>query len=351
MKHYLIIGGAGFIGINAADHYARRGEAVTILDNFSRQGTRQNVAWLTAEHPNIRVVRADVRTDQEILAKEAAGCDVLLHLAAQVAVTTSVIDPRTDFEINALGTFNVLEAARLAPRPPILLFSSTNKVYGGMDHVEVVKNGNRYSYKDLPFGASEQEPLDFHSPYGCSKGSADQYIRDYFRIYGLRTVVLRQSCIYGPHQFGIEDQGWVAWFGLCNLLRNPLTIYGDGKQVRDVLYVSDLVAVFDAAVVHIDTAAGNVFNIGGGPQHTLSLLELLDLYERITGVKTEYTFSDWRPGDQRVYVSDIRRASRLLDWAPKVAPEEGVRRMLEWMISNQNTILDVYPGQRLAAHA
>jgi CDP-paratose 2-epimerase len=350
MKRYLIIGGAGFIGINAADHYARRGEAVTILDNFSRRGTNQNVAWLTDEHPSIRVVRADIRTDQDILAEEAAACDVLLHLGAQVAVTTSVTDPRTDFEINAVGTFNVLEAARLAAHPPILIFSSTNKVYGGMEHVEVVENGNRYSYKDLPWGASEQEPLDFHSPYGCSKGAADQYVHDYFRIYGLRTVVLRQSCIYGPHQFGIEDQGWVAWFGLCNLLRNPLTIYGDGKQIRDVLYIGDLVAVFDAAVAHIDAAAGKVFNIGGGPQRTLSLLELLDLYERITGVKTGYTFSDWRPGDQRVYVSDIRRADRLLGWAPKVAAEEGVRRMLDWMIANQNTIFDVYQGQRLTAH-
>jgi CDP-paratose 2-epimerase len=339
---YLIVGGAGFIGVNAAHHYAQRGEEITVLDNFSRAGTEDNIAWLTHEHPAVRVVRADVRTDHDILARETAKADVVLHLAAQVAVTTSVTDPRTDFEINALGTFNVLEAARRASRPPIVLYASTNKVYGGMEHVEVVESGGRYAYRGLPYGVSEHELLDFHSPYGCSKGAADQYVRDYARIYNMRTVVFRQSCIYGPHQFGIEDQGWVAWFGLCNLLRRHLTIYGDGKQIRDLLYIDDLVAAFDAAIERIQVASGRVFNIGGGPDNTLSLLELLDLYENVTGVPTEYSFSDWRPGDQRVYLSDIRCAQQCLGWTPKVAPEQGVRNMLAWMNANKDAIANLY---------
>jgi CDP-paratose 2-epimerase len=342
LMRYLIVGGAGFIGVNAAHHYAALGDSVTVLDNFSRQGTEDNIGWLTREHPTVKVIRADIRHDQRTIAQQAAECDVLLHLAAQVAVTTSVTDPRTDFEINALGTFNVLEAARSASHPPIVIFSSTNKVFGGMEHVEVSENGSRYYYKNLPYGASEKEPLDFHSPYGCSKGAADQYVRDYARIYGLRTVVFRQSCIYGPHQFGIEDQGWVAWFGLCNLLRRHLTIYGDGKQVRDLLYVDDLIAAFDVAVKQIRTSAGCVFNIGGGPDNTLSLLELLAIYENITDQPTEYSFADWRPGDQRVYVSDIRCARNTLGWTPKVTPEQGVRKMLAWMHDNKDAIVNIY---------
>jgi len=342
MTRYLIVGGAGFIGVNAAAHYAQQGHPVTVLDNFSRRGTQENVQWLQQEHPDVKVVHADIRTDRGILATEAAGCDVLLHLAAQVAVTTSVADPRTDFEINALGSFNVLEAARQAARPPIVLYSSTNKVYGGMEDLRVILDGNRYRYEKSRHGISEDRGLDFHSPYGCSKGAADQYVRDYARIYGLRTVVLRQSCIYGPHQFGIEDQGWVAWFALRSLLGEPVTIYGDGKQVRDVLYVDDLIKAFDAAIEQIDKAAGKAYNTGGGPRNTLSLLELLSLLEQINGSKTDYSFSDWRPGDQRVYVSDVRRARRELGWVPKTSPEDGLKHMLAWMAANRELILRVY---------
>ena len=344
MTRYLIVGGAGFIGVNAAAHYALQGHPVTVLDNFSRRGTRENVQWLQQQHPDVKVVHADIRTDRDILASEAAGCDVLLHLAAQVAVTTSVADPRTDFEINALGTFNVLEAARQAAHPPIVLYSSTNKVYGGMEDLRVILDGNRYRYEKSRHGISEDRGLDFHSPYGCSKGAADQYVRDYARIYGMRTVVLRQSCIYGPHQFGIEDQGWVAWFALRNLLGEPVTIYGDGKQVRDVLYVDDLIEAFDAAIEQIDRAAGKAYNTGGGPRNTLSLLELLSLLERLNGSKTHYSFSDWRPGDQRVYVSDVRRARRELGWVPKTSPEEGLKHMLAWMAVSRELILRVYQG-------
>ncbi|NDQ58547.1 MAG: NAD-dependent epimerase/dehydratase family protein [Acidipila sp.] len=339
---YLITGGAGFIGVNAAAHYAQQGHSVTVFDNLSRKGTKDNLEWLRREHPAVRAVTADVRTDLKILASEAAQCDVLLHLAAQVAVTTSVTDPRTDFEINALGAFNVLEAARQAAEPPIVLYSSTNKVYGGMEDVAVVEDANRYRYATLPHGASEERVLDFHSPYGCSKGAADQYVRDYARIYGMRTVVLRQSCIYGPHQFGIEDQGWIAWFTLRGLLGQPVTVYGDGKQVRDVLYVDDLVAAFDAAIQRIDRVSGRVYNIGGGPAYTLSLLELIGLIEKMSGEKLKHSFGDWRPGDQRVYISDIRRAHAELGWEPKMRPEPGIARMRNWMAANRDTILRVY---------
>lgn len=339
---YLIVGGAGFIGINAAYRYARRGHAVTILDDFSRDGTSENVDWLLDQQPQVRIVYADIRNHQRALESAVADCDVLLHLAAQVAVTTSVSDPRTDFEINALGSFNVLEAARRALRPPIVLYSSTNKVYGGMEEVAVVSDGNRYCYQNLPYGVPEAQPLDFPSPYGCSKGSADQYVRDYARIYGMRTVVLRQSCIYGPHQFGIEDQGWVAWFTLCSLLDHPVTIYGDGKQVRDVLYVDDLMAAFDAAVERIELVSGHVYNIGGGPANVLSLLDLIDLLNQWNSSKVHFSFGDWRPGDQRVYVSDIRKSRLELGWQPLVPPARGVRLMRDWMAANLDHILPIY---------
>jgi CDP-paratose 2-epimerase len=345
MARFLITGGAGFIGINAALHYAQQGNTVTVLDDFSRRGTKENVDWLRRERPDIRVAVADIRTDRNLLLSEAQNCDVLLHLAAQVAVTTSVADPRTDFEINAFGTFNVLEAARQASKPPILLYSSTNKVYGGMEELRVIEENDRYRYGDLPNGIGEYRPLDFHSPYGCSKGAADQYVRDYARIYGMRTVVFRQSCIYGLHQFGIEDQGWVAWFTLCNLLDRSVTIYGDGKQVRDVLYVEDLIKAFDAAIDRIDQIAGRVYNIGGGPTNTLSILELVKLLERIGGSKMNYSFGAWRPGDQRVYVSDISGARRDLDWKPQISPETGVAQMREWMAGNLETIVGAYRGQ------
>jgi CDP-paratose 2-epimerase len=351
MARYLVVGGAGFIGVNAAHHIAQQGHDVTVLDNFSRQGTEDNAEWLLAQHPKVRVVRADIRSDREAMEREAAACDVLLHLAAQVAVTTSVSDPRTDFEINALGSFNVLDAARRAPRPPIVLYSSTNKVYGGMEEVSIVEKEGRYAYGTLPLGVSEEQPLDFHSPYGCSKGAADQYVRDFSRIYGLRTVVFRQSCIYGPHQYGIEDQGWVAWFALRNLFGQPVTIYGDGKQVRDVLFVDDLLAVYDAAVANIGTASGRIYNIGGGPDNVISLLDLIAILEELSGAKMPHSFGEWRPGDQRVYVSDIRRAGRELGWAPRIGPQEGVRRMREWMTAHIEEIRRVYQAPATLSHA
>ncbi len=336
-KHYLITGGAGFIGANYVSRLLARGEQVTVYDNLSRRGAEVNLRWLRETYgaDSFRLVVGDVR-DAALLTATARDADVIVHLAGQVAVTTSVTHPREDFEANALGTFNVLEAARLSGRNPVVLYASTNKVYGGMEDVPVVEEATRYRYADLPHGVPESQPLDFHSPYGCSKGAGDQYVRDYHRIYGLPTVVLRQSCIYGPRQWGIEDQGWVAWFIIAAVSERPITIYGDGKQVRDVLFIEDLLDAYDAAIARIEHAAGQVYNIGGGPDFTLSIwAEFGPLLERLLGRPIPVTYGDWRPGDQRVYVSDIRKAARALGWRPRVSPAEGVERLLRWVQAHQ----------------
>jgi CDP-paratose 2-epimerase len=332
----LITGGAGFIGSNTAAYYLRRGDRVTIYDNFKRYGTESNGAWLQQEFGDkLTVIRGDIRELSPAFTKAVEKADVLFHLAAQVAVTTSVTDPVEDFAINAQGTFNVLEAVRTSSSRPILIYASTNKVYGKMADVGVVDRGTRYEYDGLPEGAGEDRPLDFYSPYGCSKGAGDQYVVDYARIYGLRTVAFRQSCIYGPRQFGLEDQGWVAWFAIRALLGKKVTIYGDGKQVRDVLHVEDLIAAYDAAIVNIDKTAGRAYNIGGGPGFTLSLLETIDLLEERFGKRLEYTFDDWRPGDQRVFVADIRRARAEFGWTPAIAPAQGVAKLVGWLAENR----------------
>ncbi|NPA93579.1 MAG: NAD-dependent epimerase/dehydratase family protein [Chloroflexi bacterium] len=332
-QRYLITGGAGFIGVNYVARLLSRGEDVTIYDNLSRAGAARNLAWLREQFgaDAFRLVEGDVR-DAALLAVTAREADVIVHLAAQVAVTTSVRHPRLDFEINAQGTFNVMEAARLSPRQPMVLYASTNKVYGGMEDVAVVEEETRYRYADLPYGVPETQPLDFHSPYGCSKGTGDQYVRDYARIYDIPTVVFRQSCIYGPHQWGVEDQGWVAWFIIAAVTGRPITIYGDGKQVRDVLFVEDLLDAYDAAIARREAVAGEVFNVGGGPQNTISIWrEFGPLLERLLGRPIPVTYGDWRPGDQRVYVSDIRKAEKMLAWQPKVGVEEGVEKLLAWV--------------------
>ncbi len=334
----LVTGGAGFIGCNLVDRLLGQGHQVVVFDNLSRRGTPANVAWLRERHgaDSFRLVQADLR-DYEALLEATRGAELIYHLAGQTAVTTSVAHPREDFEANALGTFNALEAARHAGSHPIFIFASTNKVYGAMEDVAVVQEARRYRYRDLPMGVPETRPLDFHSPYGCSKGAADQYVRDYARIYGLRTVVFRQSCIYGPRQMGVEDQGWVAWFIIAAVTGQPITIYGDGKQVRDVLYIDDLLNVFEAAVERIDVAAGQVYNIGGGPEHTISVwAEFGPMLEKLLGRRVQVSYGDWRPGDQKVYVSDIRKAQRDLDWSPKVGVEEGVRRLVEWVLENRD---------------
>ncbi len=332
----LITGGAGFIGCNSAKHFLDQGNDVTIFDNFSRKGTESNLKWIQESHPNVGVVRADIRDADALKEEIGKGYDAVIHLAGQVAVTTSVVDPREDFDINALGTFNVLEACRLAEKQPIVIYSSTNKVYGGMEDVKTHEVNGRYEYADLPNGVPENRLLDFHSPYGCSKGAADQYVRDYARIYGLKTVVCRQSCIYGYRQFGVEDQGWVAWFIIATVLGKDLTIYGDGKQVRDVLFVEDLVNAYDMCIQNIDKIAGQVYNIGGGSSNQMSLLELLAFLEEFSGKKIEKSFDDWRPGDQPVFVCDITKASRDFGWEPKVSVEEGVKKLYDWVVENKN---------------
>ena len=338
----LITGGAGFIGVNVAAHYLAAGRPVVIFDNFSRKGTEQNLEWLRGRFGSAAVViRGDVRSPDERFQRAVEDAAVVFHLAGQVAVTTSVSDPATDFAINALGTFNVLEAVRRSASRPIVLYSSTNKVYGKMAGVGVAELSTRYAYTDLPHGVAESAPLDFYSPYGCSKGCGDQYVVDYARIYGLRTVVFRQSCIYGAHQFGLEDQGWVAWFTIRAQQGKPVVIYGDGKQVRDILYIDDLIAAYDAAIRRIDAVSGQAYNIGGGPGFTLSLLELIALLDRGHGYRLEHAFGAWRPGDQRVFVSDIRKATAELGWEPKIAPDAGVARLAEWLAGNQAVLASV----------
>lgn len=334
----LITGGAGFIGSNYAARCIRRGEQVVIFDNLSRGGSKRNLEWLkeTFGEQAFTLVVGDVR-DAEAIRKTAQDADRIIHLAAQVAVTTSVTDPRPDFEINANGTFNVLEAARASGRNPGFLYSSTNKVYGGMEDVKIVEKKTRYDYADLPEGASELQPLDFHSPYGCSKGCGDQYVRDYHRIYGLPTVVFRQSCIYGLRQFGVEDQGWVAWFVIAAITGRPITIYGDGKQVRDILFVEDLLNAYDAAFSHLPQAAGEVFNVGGGRKNTISIwMEFQPILEKLLGSKLDPAWGDWRPGDQPVFISDIRKAKSMLGWEPMISAEEGISRLFNWVKQNRS---------------
>jgi CDP-paratose 2-epimerase len=331
----LVTGGAGFVGCNLVDRLVRQGHAVTVFDNLSRYGTQTNLAWLRAQHRDtFQFIQGDVR-DYDVLLTATDGAQLIFHMAAQVAVTTSVTDPRTDFEVNALGTFNLLEAARHAGDNPIVIYASTNKVYGGMEDVTIVEQPTRYAYRDLPLGVPETRPLDFLSPYGCSKGAADQYVRDYARIYGLRTVVFRQSCIYGPHQMGVEDQGWVAWFIIAAVTGQPITIYGDGKQVRDVLHVDDLIDAYLVAVKRIDTAAGQVYNMGGGPNLTMSVwTEFGPTLEELLGKRIEVNYGDWRPGDQRVYISDIRKARQELGWTPKISIRDGLGQLVEWVKIN-----------------
>src|SRR5262245_825499 len=347
----LVTGGAGFIGSNLVHNLLSAGRHVTVFDALLRKGTEHNLAWLRGQHPNgrFRFVQGDVR-DFAALRAAAADADVIYHLAGQVAVTTSVEKPRTDYEINAVGTFNLLEAARLSGRRPAVVFTSTNKVYGGMEDVVTVERITRYEYRDLPHGVSESQPLDFHSPYGCSKGAADQYVRDYARIYGLRTVVFRMSCIYGPRQFGNEDQGWLAHFMIAALTGKPITIYGDGKQVRDVLYVEDLVRAFRLAVERIEDVAGQVFNIGGGPANTLAVWqEFREHLADLKGEKVPVRYDDWRPGDQPCYVSDIRKAKRLLGWEPEVDRDTGIRRLWDWVEANEGLFAPRVNGNGVGA--
>lgn len=332
----LVTGGAGFMGSNLVMHLIGAGHRCVVLDNLSRPGVAANLEWLR-EHGQGRVefLQGDVR---EAAAVDAAvqGVEAIYHLAAQTAVTTSVVDPRTDFEVNAVGTLNVLEAARRSAQRPRVIFASTNKVYGGLGDLEIVEHETRYALT-RGVGVSEAEPIEFHTPYGCSKGAADQYVQDYGRMYGLRTAVLRLSCVYGPRQFGTEDQGWVAHFVIAAVLERPLVIYGNGKQIRDILFIDDLVRLY-ARFLEVASAEawGRAYNVGGGSAFTLSLLELLDLLAEQTGRRPRVSFEEWRPADQRVYVSDTAQVRHTLGWEPHVPPLQGVRRLLAWVQAHQH---------------
>ena len=328
----LVVGGAGFIGTNVASRLLEEGGRVIVFDSLARQRVDRNLAWLRETYGDrVEFVRGDVR-DRAALRPVVERAGEVYHLAAQVAVTTSLIDPVDDFQTNALGTLNLLEELRRLDSPPPLVFTSTNKVYGGLEDVPLTKRQGRYEPTDDRFeGIAEGRPLDFHSPYGCSKGTADQYVIDYARTFGLPAVVFRMSCIYGPHQCGNEDQGWVAHFLLRAIEGRPITIFGDGGQVRDVLYVEDLVDAFRLAMANVEGLSGQAFNMGGGLDNTISLMEFVDAIERLHGERPNVSFDDWRPGDQRYYVSDTSKFRRATGWSPRHSAREGIEALYDWL--------------------
>lgn len=343
----IVTGGAGFIGVNTALRFSKQHD-VLIIDDLSRVGADKNLKWVS-ESGKVTFQKIDVRDAKKIAsAVKEFKPDAVFHLAAQVAVTTSVVEPRFDFEVNALGSFNVLEAVRLHAPEALVVYSSTNKVYGGMEDVGVVRNDQSYGYQNLPNGVPESRPLDFHSPYGCSKGAADQYFMDYARIYNLHTVSFRQSCIYGPRQFGVEDQGWVAWFTIASHFSKPITIFGDGMQVRDVLWIDDLVDLYELTLQNKSQLKGQAFNIGGGCEKTMSLLQLLDYLNLEMGAPITHSFSDWRPGDQKVYISDITLAKNFFNWNPQVTPQAGVKKLRQWVAENQALFFKGLTSQKVA---
>ncbi|CAI8925533.1 GDP-mannose 4,6-dehydratase [Methylocaldum szegediense] len=331
----LITGGAGFVGTNLAHNLLEDGIPVLIFDNLGRPGVEHNLDWLKSVHGDrVQIAIADIRDAQAIRSAVHRARQVF-HFAAQVAVTTSVEDPATDFEVNLRGTLNLLEAMRSARNPPPMLYTSTNKVYGNLEDLTVCREGDRYVPRDedtARYGVGENRPLDFHSPYGCSKGGADQYVLDYARSYGLPTTVFRMSCIYGPHQYGTEDQGWVAHFLTRALQDQPITIYGDGLQVRDVLFVDDLVKALRLAGDNIERLRGQAFNIGGGPARAISLIELVKLIEELHGRRPELKFAPWRTGDQKYYVSDTRKLNRAIGWQPEITVPDGIAATYEWLL-------------------
>jgi CDP-paratose 2-epimerase len=336
--HVLITGGAGFVGCNLADRLLAQGERVTVLDSLARAGVEANARWLRQRWGDrVRIVVGDTR-DRDAVAAAMRGAAHVFHFAAQVAVTTSLVDPVQDFEVNARGTLNVLEEARARALPPAVYFTSTNKVYGSLPDVAMRSDGRRWLPEDPRLavrGIDESRPLDLHSPYGCSKGAADQYLLDYARTFGLRTVVFRMSCIYGPRQFGTEDQGWVAHFLIRALAGEPITIYGDGQQVRDVLYVEDLVDAFLCARRDLERTAGHAYNIGGGPGNAIGLIDAIDAAGDLVGERLRLTRDAWRPGDQRWYVSDTTRFHAATGWRPRIGWREGMDRLHRWLVGNR----------------
>lgn len=334
---WLITGGCGFIGTNLADTLFDQGEEVILFDNLSRVGSLDNLHWLRNRHGgDWKFIKADIRDSLglEEVVKQFKP-EVIAHLAGQVAMTTSIQNPRIDFEINGLGTLNVLEAVRLCSPDSIVLYSSTNKVYGSLDQLMYIERELRYEYLDYPIGLDESFCLDGHSPYGCSKLTGEQYVRDYSRMFNLRTVVFRHSSMYGGRQFATYDQGWIGWFcqkalEMENADAPTFTISGNGKQVRDVLYASDLIRVYIQAIKHISNCSGKIYNIGGGMQNSLSLLELFKILETLTGFPMRYEQLTWRPGDQKVFVANSYMAKKDFDWQPEISKDIGIPKMLKW---------------------
>jgi CDP-paratose 2-epimerase len=354
----IVTGGCGFIGTHCVQRLLLEGYRVLCIDNLTRPTAQANLAWMRRSNrwpaENFHFVLGDVRHARALEdvihddIRQHGTPEAVIHLAAQVAVTHSVTDPRQDFEVNALGTLNVLEAVRTFCPEAAVIFSSTNKVYGCLKNIEVRELDSRYEFKNLVGGVSSRQPLDFCSPYGCSKGSADQYVRDYARIYRLRTIVFRQSCIYGTRQFGQEDQGWVSWFVIASLLKRQMTIYGTGKQLRDLLWVDDLVEAYWRA--WHGGLAGEIFNVGGGPANTLSLVELLETLNQFAPDAISVNALEWgreRPGDQPVYVSDISDLRRSLGWSPTVSPQQGVEMLWTWVKENREEIDQFAPALAL----
>lgn len=339
----LITGGAGLVGSHCAEYFAKRGDKVIVLDNlmrsklfgYDKKTVEYNWNYL-ADFENIVRIKGDVRERDDVLKAIGEGVDVVIHTAAQPGVPSSVRNPREDFSINALGTFNVLECLRKKSKDAIFIYTSTNKVYGeNVDKIPLKELETRYTYDKIK-GVSEKMLTDLtaHTPYGVSKLCGDLYTQEYSHIYGMKTGVFRCSCIYGTRQFGFEDQGWVSWFIIATLFNKPITIYGDGKQVRDLLYISDLIEAFDKFIKN--NLKHEIFNIGGGPENTISLLEFLEKLEKLMGKKIKVTFSDWRPSDQKVYISDISKIKEKLDWTPKTSIDEGIKRLIEWVKENES---------------
>lgn len=341
----LISGGCGFLGSNLASDAMLRGDEIVIFDNLYRNGSRANLEWLQKQG-HFRFEHGDIRNSNDISrAIQAFKPDAIFHLAGQVAMTTSIADPRMDFEVNALGTLNLLEAVRKHAKDAAIIYSSTNKVYGDLEQYNYVESALRYECIEKPVGFDEKTQLEFHSPYGCSKGTADQYMLDYARIFGLKTVVFRHSSMYGGRQFATYDQGWVGWFcqkalEIKNTVeKNIFTISGSGKQVRDVLHAEDMKKLYLAALNNIEIAKGEAFNIGGGFDNSLSLLELFALLENIADVEMKFEKLPVRESDQRVFIADLTKAQNLLNWEPEVSSKEGIKNMFEWVERNSNEIL------------
>lgn len=343
----IVTGAAGFIGSAFVHSMATVPDTQTVgVDNLSRRGAASNLSWLRQHAPTHVFEKLDVTSasDMDDLLRRHRDADAIVHLAAQTAVTTSIEDPQRDFEANARGTLNVLEAVRRHAPAAAFLFASTNKVYGSLEHEAMVNHGERYELARSPQGISESCPLDFHSPYGCSKGAADQYVRDYARIYGMRTVVFRQSCIYGPRQYGFEEQGWVAWFAIAAATGAPITVFGDGCQVRDLLWIDDLCDLYRSAITDIDSVKGRVYNIGGGAANALSVRQVLRMLEELYGRPLHSAQGPWRLGDQRIFIADTGNVTRDLGWTPTTSAADGIARLVAWVTASGREIQDVVAG-------